>query len=81
MGSLLQILGGAAEKACLSRLSLVLGRKSCCEVDDLSYCEVDDLSCCDIDDLSCCEVDDLSCCEVDDLSCMGISDKCRRPAK
>ena len=31
------MMGAATEKACLPRLSLVLGIESCCDVDDLSF--------------------------------------------
>ena len=36
MGSSFQTLGAATEKACLPKLSFVLGTISCCEIDDLS---------------------------------------------
>ena len=36
MGSLFQVLGAASENAHLPRLSLVLGTKSCCQVEYLS---------------------------------------------
>ena len=36
VGSSFQLIGAATEKARLPRFSLVLGIKSCCEVDDLS---------------------------------------------
>ena len=36
VGSSIQMMGAATEKACLPRLSLVLGIERCCEVDDLS---------------------------------------------
>ena len=36
VGSSFQIPGTATEKACLPKLSLVLGKIRCCEMDDLS---------------------------------------------
>ena len=36
MGSSLQTLGAATEKARLPKLSYVLGKISCCEIDDMS---------------------------------------------
>ena len=40
MGSSLQTLGAATEKARLPKLSFVLGTISCCEIDDLSCLEI-----------------------------------------
>ena len=37
MGSSLQTLVAATEKACLPKVSLIFGTASCCEMDDQSY--------------------------------------------